>query len=180
MCPSLKSFSLNVQNGLVYFNDLVMYTKNFENITHFSLNVTVDPLSNSPMIDGHCLKDQLLVYLPKLKQFYFHIQFNMYNQLIEQNDLISTFKTDYWVKEHQWKVGCHTRNDIRDMYSYFIYSLPYRFKIFPLVFPGIINSTTNFESNVNSWSSIQCIKPLQSINIPLMQMLNDKFLQLTE
>jgi hypothetical protein len=97
------------------------------NLYHLTLE------SDDIYIDGYRWEKIIRKYLPKLKIFQFKIRFaplNKNDKEVQLNEIIETYRTKFWIDEHQWFVQCHWYSS--DNYQKFhLFSLPYTFRRFP-------------------------------------------------
>jgi len=78
-------------------------------------------------IRGDQWEHLIRTYLPQLKEYHFKIHPHLYHTNIEQ--LLATFQTPFWLKEHQWFVNCdhhHLPNiGYQNLRNVHLYTLPY-------------------------------------------------------
>ena len=80
-------------------------------------------------MNGHEWEKLIANYLPKLKIFRLKMTFNFSNNdnIFEQTDeLVDSFRTSFWIEQHQWYVRCDC---YYSSYSAIgtLYTLPYTF-----------------------------------------------------
>jgi hypothetical protein len=74
------------------------------NLCHLRLEI------NGIFINGYQWEEIIRKYLPKLKIFQFKMDFLSSNEKNEEeqlNEIIDTFRTKFWIVEHQWFVQCY-------------------------------------------------------------------------
>ncbi len=81
-------------------------------------------------LDGHQWKELIINYLPKLKIFRSVMSYsldNTKNKEYEIDQVLDTYRSPFWIEEHQWYMGClwSSYNDDR---SICLYSLPFCFQ----------------------------------------------------
>ena len=79
------------------------------------------------LLNGHEWKTVLIDYLPKIKRFRLKMHHvTTLNDWTDQqvNELLDTFRTDFWIKKHRWFVRCDTLTSKRHAHA-IIYTLPY-------------------------------------------------------
>ncbi len=108
-------------------------------------------------IDGYQWEEIIRQYLPKLKEFQFKMRFSSLNNQskeIQSNQILDSFRTKFWIDEHQWFVRCHWYSSDTDEYHLdFIdlFTLPYAFKEF-LSYTGCILVKSTCSSEDEYWS----------------------------
>ena len=57
-------------------------------------------------------------------------RFNAENEVEQFNELVDSFRTKFWIDEHQWFVRCHLngQDKLDERYSIDVFTLPYVFK----------------------------------------------------
>jgi hypothetical protein len=81
-------------------------------------------------INGNQWEEMIKTYLPKLKIFQMKMTFsplNNNNKEIELNQILDSFRTKFWITEHQWFVRCHWYIPYEQCnFTYFqLFTLPY-------------------------------------------------------
>jgi hypothetical protein len=97
-------------------------------------HLTVD-LQNSKL-NGHEWKQIIIKHVPKLKVLRFKMNLDQYDRHTsdqQANELLDTFRTPFWLHEHQWYVRC-------DWYHGRLYTLPYAFHLFTNIATDITRS----------------------------------------
>lgn len=106
--PYLREFSLENTDYDVDFPTFASFLKDRQSIVELTLNLR---WHNEPgSVDGHYLHQNLLQHLTNLKsfRFAFKIDFSGDAQLLDLTPYISTYQTDFWLKDHGWKVSIRT------------------------------------------------------------------------
>ncbi|CAF1158979.1 unnamed protein product [Rotaria sordida] len=96
-------------------------------------------------LNGHDWKRIITNYLLKLKRFEFKVDDNFSNDnMIDKkiNQLLQTFRTQFWIDIHRWFVQC----DLCEKEHYSLYTLPYAFKDFSQL-PCFSKSTCSDDFN---------------------------------
>ena len=90
-------------------------------------------------IDGHQWEKVIRKYLSKLRVFKFRLKFSLSNDIdeIRLDEVIDTYRTKFWIDEHQWFVQCHCRPFI-SYQAFHIFSLPFTFHQYPINANGIL------------------------------------------
>ncbi|CAF4175045.1 unnamed protein product [Rotaria sp. Silwood2] len=110
------------------------------NVTHLKIEIS------SLNIDGHQWKQIIINYLPKLNILQFMISSDLGHSIDNQTDeekidrFLETYRTPFWIEHHQWFVRCHWRRWIKSL-SFTVYSLPYAFDYFPILFNELDSKT---------------------------------------
>ncbi|CAF4294562.1 unnamed protein product, partial [Adineta steineri] len=114
-------------------NGSINLLQQMPNLTSLTLQL------GKPYMNGHQWKQFILVYLPKLITFRF-LRFFALNNKEEINELIDTYRTPFWLIDHQWFIRCHWGLHSGKITTY-IYTLPYVFSFFSFI-PDITNICT--------------------------------------
>ncbi|CAF1496123.1 unnamed protein product, partial [Didymodactylos carnosus] len=101
--PYLKEFGLENTHYTTEFTAIASFLRQRSSLERLSLYIKLH--RESQCIDGNRLHQELLQDLVHLKlfQFNFIIDHYRHDQLFNMTDVISTFQTDFWMKEHDWK-----------------------------------------------------------------------------
>jgi hypothetical protein len=81
--------------------------------------------------DGYQWKTIITNYLPKLKIFRLIMIYYLDDSMNKENEidqLLDTYRTSFWIEEHQWYMGC-LWNSSNDNSTICLYSLPYSFQV---------------------------------------------------
>ncbi|CAF0757832.1 unnamed protein product [Rotaria sordida] len=147
--------------------------------------------TGSIFIDGNIWEKMIIKYLPKLKYFQWKTQIQInagyHDQEKNVDVLLNSFRSAFWLVEHQWFVQCDW-SPMRG--SYYLYSIPYTFDNFCFYFPTYSKSTYPLSYNSLSYHSVRtlnynstpsnCLPPshIQFCNIQhlvIMFLVNDYF-----
>ncbi|CAF3151436.1 unnamed protein product [Rotaria sp. Silwood2] len=79
--------------------------KNMPNLTLLTLQ------TGKHHMNGHKWKYLIGDYLPKLKKFQFLMLFLVNNEE-EMNEILDSYRTPFWLIDHQWFVRCHWNLEI--------------------------------------------------------------------
>lgn len=189
--PALKHLDIRLEFG----SERISLREKFPLITHLVIDImryfdvaqiesflekfpNLDRLSivlPSPCINGHQWEQIIRKNLPKLKIF----QLRMREMLAKErkieerfNELYNSFRSSFWIKEHQWFFHClRTANEI------LIYSLPYTLSYYEDDFPNTIKSTKSdkdsqqeFSSNIIAISHSDLFPKLNPSNVRLCRL----------
>ena len=121
--PYLTEFSLENTDYTTEFTTVASFLRQCSSLERLSLYTRLE--RESLYIDGHRLCQELLQDLVHLKVFHFNFITHHYrgDQPVNITDVISTFHTDFWIKEHDWKVSIYLRIEeikLKDQSLYFI------------------------------------------------------------
>ncbi|CAF3150270.1 unnamed protein product [Rotaria sp. Silwood2] len=173
----LFQFTPNLQYLLIDFMD---YANEFDlslpiiSITHLklsfdsSLNILQYLLQNIPdlydltletcniYMDGYQWEELIRKYLLKLKIFQFKMRFSALNdesKEIQSDQILDSFRTKFWLDEHQWFVRCHWySSDEQYRFDFIdIFTLPYAFKDF-LSYTGCTLAKSTCPNDDKYWS----------------------------
>ncbi|CAF3867786.1 unnamed protein product [Rotaria sordida] len=134
---SITRLNIFFESSIIILQHLLQNTPNLYHLTietyYFILN-------------GNQWKEMINKYLLKLKILQFKtssVAIGEYGE-IQFNEILDSFRTKFWIDEHQWFVQCHLfRQDIPDTRYYIdIFTLPYTFKDFPDVTNCILSKST--------------------------------------
>jgi hypothetical protein len=115
--------------------------QNMPNLSHLTLD------AYNVYIDGYQWEKIIRKYLPKLKIFQFQLNFRPLNNKDEEtqlNEILESYRTKFWVDEHQWFVRCHwyeawggnQRNHLS------LFTLPYPFGMLSPQYDWILAKST--------------------------------------
>ncbi|CAF3867230.1 unnamed protein product [Rotaria sp. Silwood1] len=107
-------------------------------------------------MDGYQWEELIRRYLSKLKIFRFKMRFSALNdesKEIQSNQILDSFRTNFWLDEHQWFVRCHWYSSDEQYHFDFIdlFTLPYGFKDF-LSYTGCTLAKSTCPSDNEYWS----------------------------
>ncbi|CAF3041796.1 unnamed protein product [Rotaria socialis] len=83
-------------------------------------------------MNGHRWKQFIVDYMPKLKTFRFLMFFYVNNEE-EIEEILDSYRTPFWLIDHQWFTRCHWELDNNKILIYF-YTLPYAFSFYSYIF----------------------------------------------
>ncbi|CAF2897020.1 unnamed protein product [Rotaria sp. Silwood2] len=109
-------------------------------------------------LDGNTWQKYISTYLPKIKifQLKMELEFRENNDTIEEviDKLLVSFRTPFWLQEHQWYVRCHWNPS--DPYKWVtLYTLPYHFDTFDYSNKSCTKSTCYDESQHWSYDLVE-------------------------
>ncbi|CAF0819355.1 unnamed protein product [Didymodactylos carnosus] len=167
-CPSIINYDL-----------VELLLKQLVTLRKLSLRLCCK-LSNG-IIDGQRLESGFLRKLTRLEQFNFCIcSCYVDNGLGVIDDyFLSTFQTDYWIKEKHWKIGFYSMPYA--FIFYITFSLPFAFDVFDSTSTDLLKYRTNFVScNDNGGDNWKQVKNLYLFDDKLytrnfFQLIHDKF-----
>ncbi|CAF1223423.1 unnamed protein product, partial [Didymodactylos carnosus] len=168
-------------------NAIFYLLKSRLSLIDLSLKSQINMKYNERAIDGNRLKNELLQHLIALKTFKFSFIVSMEWETAivpDTSAIIKTFNNDFYLKEHDWKVGAFQEHEFD---SYHLFSLPYAYSDFD---PCLTNKFVDFDT-------INCSLPLPSgsfnevtsatVNnyiwrnsLPLLQYIKRNFINLKE
>ncbi|CAF2737583.1 unnamed protein product [Rotaria sp. Silwood2] len=166
--PLMITLKLVIQNSL---NHLVNLLQNLSNLCH----LTVETLDID--LDGQQWEQIIIDHLPKLRIF----QLKMHIKLEDNDDkqlkidkLITSFRSPFWLDEHQWFVRCHCIEECC-LNSILLYTLPYAFGYFDPIVKISSISTCPHENDYWSYNRVHSLiyrtpiireSPLSKIGFP--------------
>ena len=104
-------------------------------------------------LDGDAWKEIIRNYLPKIKLFQFKMKFEISgneNEVEEKiNELLDTFRTVFWIEEHQWYIRCHWESSEIST-CIILYTIPFAFK--SIHYLNECNTKSTCINDEESWS----------------------------
>jgi hypothetical protein len=139
-CTTLYSYALNDHSTIVlptmksikiFFGGTLNSMKNLlqkiPNLSHMMV------ITSQVYWDGNTWKQLIINYLPNIKIFQLKMEFDFEERnddmITITNKLLETFRSSFWIEEHQWYVRCHW-NPSDPYKSITLYTLPYAFDTF--------------------------------------------------
>jgi hypothetical protein len=107
-------------------NNLQYLLQHLPHLYHLSFE------ANNVYINGNQWKEVIDKYLPELKILELKMRFPLVNNkdtVIQINSILDSFRTKFWIEEHQWFVRCHLRQRCW-VNSIDVFTLPYTFYSF--------------------------------------------------
>ncbi|CAF3162832.1 unnamed protein product [Rotaria sp. Silwood2] len=117
--PLITSLQLQFNDSL---SALISILKNMPNLLHLKLE------TGTINLNGNQWKQILIDYVPKIKIFRFLMKVFSFrhNNMDEQlEDFLNTFRTPFWLDDHQWFVRCDWPQHTNKVFI--LYTLPYCF-----------------------------------------------------
>ncbi|CAF1200181.1 unnamed protein product [Rotaria sordida] len=147
--PSIESIKLYFGGSIQSMNNLLENMPNLSRLIITTLQV---------YLDGNIWEQLISTYLPKLKRFHLkmELEFRENNNTIEEtiDELLSSFRTPFWLQEHQWYVRCHWNPS--DPYKWItLYTLPYSFDTFDYSNKSCTKSTCYDEQQYWSYDHVK-------------------------
>ncbi|CAF4350291.1 unnamed protein product [Rotaria sordida] len=135
LLPILSITRLNIcfESSIIILQHLL---QNMPNLYHLTIE------TYNFLLNGNQWKEMINKYLLKLKILQFKISsvaIGEYGE-IQFNGILDSFRTKFWIDEHQWFVQCHLLCQYIPDTRYYIniFTLPYTFKDFPDVADCIV------------------------------------------
>jgi len=119
--PSLISLKTTFHGSI---DQTIPFLKSLPNL--FSLTLEI----NIAILNGYDWQTLLVNHLPKLKNFRLKMSFNFPtngNLITHTDQLVDSFRTPFWIEEHQWFIRCDCYLAKRVSRGV-LYTLPYAFK----------------------------------------------------
>jgi hypothetical protein len=149
--PSMKSLKIFVEDFASSLKSLLSHMINLS-----KLNVNIWDIH----LDGYRWEKIIRRYLPKLKIFQFSMSIPSRNNIdCEQkvDEILNSFRTDFWLNEHRWFVRCHWNPDEDDFSGYYLYTLPYTSNILSHRMGKCFKSTCPNEDDYSSYDCVQIL-----------------------
>lgn len=125
--------------------------------------------------DGYRWEDIIDTHLPNLKVFHLRMRIELLGEKNNEehvDQLIDTFRSQFWLEKHQWFVRCHYKSERRHM-AVLLYTLPYAFIDFnpdqlTIPYTSTCPSADKYLSydQVNNISFNPCMKHVLFIRFP--------------
>jgi hypothetical protein len=118
-------------------------------------------------INGHQWKQIIIKHLPKLKVFRFKMTYHPDGLNCKEEELdrlLSSYRTPFWLVDHQWFVRCRWNLKLGNIH---LYTLPYAFDFFDIddyCFDILTKSTCPFENDYCSYNSETALSFRSSLN----------------
>jgi hypothetical protein len=109
-------------------------------------------------------------HLPKLQVFQLKMRFKVISDK-NKKELFNSFRTQFWLEEHQWLVRYHYNPDDKSN-MICLYTLPYNFSELDILFPVQINSTCPNDNDYWSYEHVQHLLYRSSTEEIIMSNLN--------
>ncbi|CAF0909492.1 unnamed protein product [Rotaria sordida] len=176
--PLITTLKLNFNGSLLALTSIL---QNMPNLLHLKLE------TETINLNGNQWKQILIDYVPKIKIFRFLMKvFSFRHNYTEEQleDFLDTFRTPFWLDEHQWFIRCNwpqhinknqwsktTCPNARDYNSYDrVMNVFYKGRIdnltlLPRCFPNIRRLTLRFPCNNHFWTIIPTLDHLTSLNV---------------
>ncbi|CAF4318300.1 unnamed protein product, partial [Adineta steineri] len=135
-------------------NGSVNLLQQMPNLTSLTLQL------GKPYMNGHQWKQFILDYLPKLMTFRFLMFFSLNNEE-EINEFMDTYRTPFWLIDHQWFIRCHWGLDFKNIY---VYTLPYAFSFLSFIQNDQNTFTMSTCPNKNDYYTYNRVSTLLSSN----------------
>ncbi|CAF4536189.1 unnamed protein product, partial [Didymodactylos carnosus] len=122
------------------------------NLEYLSLNLYIDQF-----IDGERLEKKLLSKLAKLKVFHFCFRIPAFDNTLNMDDYIQTYKSSYWI-DNNYSILCFNQSPPHRHYC--VFSLPYMFSKFSYISNDLINYRSNVNNDIFLYSKQSKVKQI--------------------
>jgi hypothetical protein len=191
--PSLRHLSTDsiddhyYEPGAFFISTIEILNLQFEGTTDRLTNIlrTVPNLSKLTIeiegtyVNGHQWQNIITDSLPKLKIFQFLMKFPADRGInsdyaFEVSSLLDSYRTPFWIKKHQWFVGCHNLVGQCRSASFCLYTLPFAFGTFSLDFVSQLQSTCPDDGDYYWYGRVRSLTAMSdlSTNVPLIYFTN--------
>ncbi|CAF1582188.1 unnamed protein product [Adineta ricciae] len=131
-------------------NILKYLLQSLPNLCHLTLDTC------NLYMNGYQWEELITTYLPHLETFRFKMRFSPTldtEKEVQMNEILNSFRTKFWIEEHQWFVRCHwyASNEQYRLDFIDLFTLPYMFKEF-LSYTGCILAKSTCASDDCFWS----------------------------
>ena len=134
LCATIYSYSIN-ENRTFVISSITSLKIFFQGSVDSMKSIFLNTPNLSHLIvetfhlylDGHAWNQIIVDYLPKIKTFQFKMQFELSandDDSIEEtiDQLLSTFRSSFWIGEHRWYVRCHWESSEISFMHYCLYT----------------------------------------------------------
>ncbi|CAF3808035.1 unnamed protein product [Rotaria sordida] len=144
---SITHLKLSFDSSLDILQYLLQNLPDLYNLTLETCNI---------YMDGYQWEEMIRKYLTKLRKFRFKMRFsalNDENKEIQSDQILNSFRTKFWIDEHQWFVRCHWySSDEQNRFDFIdLFTLPYAFKDF-LSYTGCTLAKSTCPNDDEYWS----------------------------
>ncbi|CAF4978356.1 unnamed protein product [Rotaria sp. Silwood1] len=144
LLPILSITRLNIyfESSMTMLQHLL---QNMPNLYHLTIETSYF------LLNGNQWKEMINKYLLKLKILQFKVSALAIGEDGENqfNEILDSFRTKFWIDEHQWFIQCHLLCQDKPSRRYYIdvFTLPYAFKDFPDVTNCVLSKSTYLYDN---------------------------------
>ncbi|CAF3671510.1 unnamed protein product [Rotaria socialis] len=172
MYPSIISLITHFDTWFVAAeqNNIINIFKHMPNLCSLTVR-TINDIS----VDGRQWEKIIRDHLIKLKRFRLKLTRKLVNDRNWKqsfDELINSFRSQFWLQEHRWFVQCDWDPDIAAIY---LYTLPYAFDHFTAYFPLIFESTCPHNNCYCSYDRVNQLKYMHFLSDDLDQCQNISF-----
>jgi hypothetical protein len=160
--PSIEILKLSFQYTADGLENLLQHMPNLYQLTVEIKNVYLSGDRWESMITNH---------LPKLKLFRLMMQFGFYGGFSSEShvdEILKSFRTHFWIDEHQWFVRCHWGEQVPGQY-YCLYTLPYTFTELKIITNMRFKSTCLDQQKYYSYDRIHSLRYGSSLSTNFVQ-----------
>lgn len=139
----------------------IKFFKNMPNLNHLIIEINDD---TNRILNGYQWENLIRNYLPNLKKFRFRMEFRlnrMINEYEQISNLLNSFQSSFWIKEHKWFIRCHWNSFNNLVY---LYSLPYTFKAFHFDYSTRFESTCPDDRNYLFYNHVNDLRYSDFLN----------------
>ncbi len=151
----------------------IYFLKNLPNLCSLTLKIS------EIFMDGYNWEELLVNYLPKLKIFRLKMNFSFSsngNIITPIDQLVDSFRTMFWIEEHQWYVRCDCYLS-KNGYVGILYTLPYAFNQCSYLNTYYSKSTKSDDDKYYSLNHVQFVdqKNIQIDSFQNLKLFNTRF-----
>ena len=144
---SLKEFQLYTNNNsTVSYEKVELLLSKLDSIEKLTLHIPNLITTRLATIDGDRLRTGFLSRMIHLKIFHFHLSCKQ-----TQPPALSSFKTDFWVKEHSWNVSKYSSIDNQ---IWAVFTVPYHFETIHINYIKSSRTASIFDNN-GHWNTVK-------------------------
>jgi hypothetical protein len=160
MTSSIRSLKLAFEGSII---SMINLFQNLPNLCYLTLK------TSDLYLNGNEWEKIFVDYLPNIKKFRLRMNFQFsddYNKDEQIEQLLETFRTDFWIKQHQWFVRCDW-NPFDSFDRIYLYTLPYDFGDF--FYFDTIQSRSTYPSISKdfSYDRVNILRQSFSENLPI-------------
>ncbi|CAF2805783.1 unnamed protein product [Rotaria sp. Silwood2] len=136
---------------------ILKFLQNMPNLYELIIDICCfDKDYSNTILNGYQWEKIIHNNLPNLQIFRFRIEFQLTNENNREqqiDELINSFQSSFWLKEHKWFVRCHW-NSMNSSSSIYLYTLPYSFNYFNFNSSMKFKSTSSNDNNYIDYNRV--------------------------
>ncbi|CAF1269903.1 unnamed protein product [Rotaria sordida] len=161
--PFLSITKLKFYLSRIQEDRIIKFLQNMPNLYQLIIDIcSLDQDYTNAILNGCQWKKIIRNNLPNLHIFRFRMEFQLTNENNREqqiDELINSFQSSFWIKEHNWFIQCHWHS-INSSSSIYLYTLPYSFDDFNFNYSMKFKSTypNNNNNNYMHYNHVHSLK----------------------